>query len=211
MNNKPKSKSNLWFLFVVIVLAAMLVTFVVIGAVMALLFALDVIPAQQQFAPLPFMMLIIVSIVIGTGISLIVGRSILQPIGRLSDALDTVAKGDFSIRLDEKTKVREISRMYENFNAMTRELSGIETLRSDFIANVSRDTPLSCAIGSLQRNKEKTIWIKSRATRASCPSLRAIFFGFQSWKTKALFPIKNIIAWTSKSEKPFFRLKTSGA
>ena len=76
MNNKPKSKSNLWFLFVVIVLAAMLVTFVVIGAVMALLFALDVIPAQQQFAPLPFMMLIIVSIVIGTGISLIVGRSI---------------------------------------------------------------------------------------------------------------------------------------
>lgn len=95
MNNKPKSKSNLWFLFVVIVLAAMLVTFVVIGAVMALLFALDVIPAQQQFAPLPFMMLIIVSIVIGTGISLIVGRSILQPIGRLSDALDTVAKGDF--------------------------------------------------------------------------------------------------------------------
>lgn len=160
MNNKPKSKSNLWFLFVVIVLAAMLVTFVVIGAVMALLFALDVIPAQQQFAPLPFMMLIIVSIVIGTGISLIVGRSILQPIGRLSDALDTVAKGDFSIRLDEKTKVREISRMYENFNAMTRELSGIETLRSDFIANVSHEfkTPLTAIEGyaALLRNRELT-------------------------------------------------------
>ena len=187
MNNKPKSKSNLWFLFVVIVLAAMLVTFVVIGAVMALLFALDVIPAQQQFAPLPFMMLIIVSIVIGTGISLIVGRSILQPIGRLSDALDTVAKGDFSIRFqnkktyaeyqiignafndmvseisirfDEKTKVREISRMYENFNAMTRELSGIETLRSDFIANVSHEfkTPLTAIEGyaALLRNRELT-------------------------------------------------------
>ena len=106
------------------------------------------------------MMLIIVSIVIGTGISLIVGRSILQPIGRLSDALDTVAKGDFSIRLDEKTKVREISRMYENFNAMTRELSGIETLRSDFIANVSHEfkTPLTAIEGyaALLRNRELT-------------------------------------------------------
>lgn len=104
MNNKPKSKSNLWFLFVVIVLAAMLVTFVVIGAVMALLFALDVIPAQQQFAPLPFMMLIIVSIVIGTGISLIVGRSILQPIGRLSDALDTVARAIFHSLGEKQSK-----------------------------------------------------------------------------------------------------------
>ena len=121
MNNKRKS--NLWLLFVVIVLAVTIMTFIILGAAMAILFALGIIPTQQQLAPFPFIMLILLSIILGTSISLIIGRIILKPVDKLSNGLERVAKGDFSIRLDEKTNVKEISRIYENFNAMTQELS----------------------------------------------------------------------------------------
>ena len=56
MNNKRKS--NLWLLFVVIVLAVTIMTFIILGAAMAILFALGIIPTQQQLAPFPFIMLI---------------------------------------------------------------------------------------------------------------------------------------------------------
>ena len=158
MNNKRKS--NLWLLFVVIVLAVTIMTFIILGAAMAILFALGIIPTQQQLAPFPFIMLILLSIILGTSISLIIGRIILKPVDKLSNGLERVAKGDFSIRLDEKTNVKEISRIYENFNAMTQELSGIETLRSDFIANVSHEfkTPLTAIEGyaALLCNQELT-------------------------------------------------------
>jgi signal transduction histidine kinase len=60
----------------------------------------------------------------------------------------TVAKGDFSRRIppqrkDGKTGYTEA--MYQDFNAMAQELSSIETLKTDFISNVSHEikTPLA--------------------------------------------------------------------
>ena len=159
-NNGKSARSNLWLIFVAIVSAVMVIALILITTIMSVLFALGVIPTQQQMAPPLFIMLIVLSIILGVGMSLIIGRIILKPVDKLSNGLESVARGDFSIRLNEKTKVKEISRMYENFNAMTQELSGIETLRSDFIANVSHEfkTPLTAIEGyaDLLRNQELT-------------------------------------------------------
>ena len=71
-----------------------------------------------------------------------------RPVKRIMAALDQVMQGDFSVRIPPvkefagETGFNEIIRA---INAMTAELQGTETLRTDFIANVSHElkTPLA--------------------------------------------------------------------
>lgn len=90
----------------------------------------------------------IVCIIIGTIITGFVGRTILQPIHDLSKATSEVARGNFSVRVREPSD-NEYGTLARNFNKMAQELSGIETLRGDFISNVSHEfkTPLASVQG----------------------------------------------------------------
>ena len=71
-----------------------------------------------------------------------------RPTKQIMDALDKVMQGDFMVRIAPvkefagETGFNEIIRA---INAMTAELQGTETLRTDFIANVSHElkTPLA--------------------------------------------------------------------
>lgn len=90
----------------------------------------------------------IVCIIIGTIITGFVGRTILQPIHDLSKATSEVARGNFAVRVREPSD-NEYGTLARNFNKMAQELSGIETLRGDFISNVSHEfkTPLASIQG----------------------------------------------------------------
>lgn len=89
------------------------------------------------------------SIIAGVLISAIVGKRILEPIKKLSTAAKKVSEGDFSVRLEEKSRVDELGRMARNFNLMVQELGNTATLREDFIANLSHEfkTPLASIEG----------------------------------------------------------------
>lgn len=71
-----------------------------------------------------------------------------RPVKQITEAAQKIIQGDFSVRiqpmriLDSEERFNEI---IDCFNKMAEELSGIETLRTDFIANVSHElkTPLA--------------------------------------------------------------------
>lgn len=73
--------------------------------------------------------------------------TIERPIRRLLEATARVKAGDFSVRIMpfHKTHKDEFDAIIDDFNEMTEELSSVETLRSDFISNVSHElkTPLA--------------------------------------------------------------------
>lgn len=71
-----------------------------------------------------------------------------RPVKRILDALSKITGGDFSVRikpLHKKRAYNEYDVIIEDINKMAKELSSIETLKTDFISNVSHEikTPLA--------------------------------------------------------------------
>jgi signal transduction histidine kinase len=71
-----------------------------------------------------------------------------KPIRTIADAAQKVANGDFNVRIPPHRrdgKKDDIEVLIEDFNTMAEELSTIETLKTDFISNVSHEikTPLA--------------------------------------------------------------------
>ena len=101
-----------------------------------------------------------------------------RPVRRITEAASRMIRGDFSVRIEPVARLgsddgfREI---IDCLNKMAEELSGVETLRTDFIANVSHEmkTPLA-VIGSYARllgspglSEEKRIEYAGAVTDAS--------------------------------------------
>lgn len=75
-------------------------------------------------------------------------RMVDRPVKQIMDALDQVMQGDFSVRIEpvkEFAGETGFNQIITAINRMTAELQGTETLRTDFIANVSHElkTPLA--------------------------------------------------------------------
>lgn len=71
-----------------------------------------------------------------------------RPVKNITDAAEKIMQGDFSVRIKLQGKFAtddSFNKVIDCFNQMAEELSGVETLRTDFIANVSHEmkTPLS--------------------------------------------------------------------
>lgn len=74
--------------------------------------------------------------------------TIEKPVQRIVEGAEKMMQGDFTVRIPTQTKFAAddtFDEIIHCFNRMARELQGVETLRTDFIANVSHEmkTPLS--------------------------------------------------------------------
>lgn len=75
-------------------------------------------------------------------------NTVIKPVRMIQAGLDKVVNGDFSTRIPYvygPDSENEFDQIITGLNKMIQELSGVETLRTDFIANVSHElkTPLA--------------------------------------------------------------------
>ena len=71
-----------------------------------------------------------------------------RPVNRITEAAGKIMQGDFSVRIKKQSKFvtdDKFNEVIDCFNKMAEELASVETLRTDFIANVSHEmkTPLA--------------------------------------------------------------------
>ena len=100
-----------------------------------------------------------------------------KPVRMITEAAEKIMNGDFSVRIKHLhgSGMEGFNKIGEAINAMAEELSSVETLRTDFIANVSHEmkTPLAVMqnYGALLRapdlSEEKRIEYAKAVTDAS--------------------------------------------
>jgi len=101
----------------------------------------------EAAAKITFLNVLIITVIFKTAD--FIRRKIMvdKPAKMITDAAEKIMGGDFSVRVKEMRGVGMdgFNQIGESINAMAKELSSVETLRTDFIANVSHEmkTPLA--------------------------------------------------------------------
>ncbi len=101
--------------------------------------------------------------------------TVTRPVNRIKDGMNRMVAGDFSVRIPYikgENSSNEFDAIIKGFNEMAAELSGVETLRTDFISNVSHElkTPLSVIQNYATMLQSKTLSEEQRIEYASAIS-----------------------------------------
>lgn len=107
------------------------------------------------------------SAIIGLVLVIVVFKHIVGPIRKMTLATKKVAKGDFTVQIDNGRKHRrdEIGLLTDNFNMMVRELESNEYLSKEFMSNVSHEfkTPIASIQGFAKLLKDDGISDKEKS------------------------------------------------
>lgn len=149
MNEKRESfrqRVGLPLLFSAIVFAILIISSVIIfliGVLLIRINAVNLLKVTKNEPIFSVILLLIISVLVGTVVSFMISRFPLKPVRRVIDATNRLAAGDFSTRLDLPGP-SALSELANSFNRMAEELGGIEMLRSDFVDNFSHEfkTPI---------------------------------------------------------------------
>ena len=135
-----------FFLIVAFVVSCCMMLFVtVLADTMGLVFTVENIGTA---AKLTFGNVLLITFFSGTFDYFRRKQMVERPVKQIMAALDQVMQGDFSVRIEpvkEFAGETGFNEIIKAINKMTAELAGTETLRTDFIANVSHElkTPLA--------------------------------------------------------------------
>ena len=135
----------LFFLMVGFVVSCCMMLFLnVLSKEMGLIYTPDNI---ADAAKITFLNVLIITVLFKTAD--FIHRKIMvdRPVKMITDAAEKIMNGNFSARVKpmHRSGMEGFNQIGESINAMAEELSSVETLRTDFIANVSHEmkTPLS--------------------------------------------------------------------
>lgn len=139
----------MWLYFTGIIFATICAVFLLICAIWFLLFETGRVSIDPRDRHAPLLLFAFGSLLLGTVIAVFVGKRIVRPVQNMENAFAELSRGNFNVRVSENVKILEIQKMARLFNAMVYDLSHMETLRSDFVANVSHEfkTPIAAIEG----------------------------------------------------------------
>lgn len=124
---------------VVFVFFILLVTMIITSCVSYLLIWLGILSAtDSNELVILFLFVLLFSVVLGTALTSVTGRLFMRPISRMITATSEIANGNFDVRVDA-SGTEEMKRLAEGFNNMAMELGSVETMRSDFVSNISHE------------------------------------------------------------------------
>ena len=108
-------------------------------------------PVKNMTDSLRIQMIVLscVMLVLSIILSLIYSRQLSKPIIEMNNEADKLAKGDFDVHFEQDSGSRELDELGEKLNYAASELSKVNALRTELIANVSHDlrTPLTLITG----------------------------------------------------------------
>lgn len=154
MRNEKRFRSILKWMnnFVVFfLLVAFVITCCMMLFVSALTDTLHITLTQENLgvaAKLTFLNVLILTVIFNIIDTLRRKFMVERPVQEITEAAEKIIRGDFSVRVKPQNKFGTdgtFQRITECFNQMAEELGSVETLRTDFIANVSHEmkTPLA--------------------------------------------------------------------
>jgi len=119
--------------------------------------ALEPVAATADILKKIFVFILVVVLIISVIISLILAISYTRPLRKLSNAAKAVTAGNYSVQIDNKFN-DEIGLLIDDFNNMTTQLSKVDVLRKDLVANVSHElrTPLTMIKGYAETIRDLT-------------------------------------------------------
>lgn len=141
----------LWQYFVFFLLIAFVVTCCMLLFLETLQANMEVPLTQEMIetaAKLTFGNVVLISLLCTVIDSMRRWFTVTRPVQRIADAAEKITEGDFSVHIRPVFSMGGqdgLNTIIHSFNRMAQELSGIETLRTDFISNVSHElkTPLA--------------------------------------------------------------------
>lgn len=152
---KHKSRYSLTILFALLTFGILAVSVVLAAGLSYVLTRFGILPIQTDLFPESLQLLIfmsVISVIVGTGLSMLAVRIPLAPINWLISQMNRLADGDFQARVHFKKPISMIPaflEVEESFNKMAQELGDTELLRQDFINNFSHEfkTPIVSIAG----------------------------------------------------------------
>lgn len=149
--NYNKILRSVWSFFIFFLLTAFIVTCCMLVFLNALMLEMKVNFTRDDIviaARLTFGNVLLLTVLFTLVDSVRRKLTVERPVKRILQAADRMMKGDFSVRIKPPGDLisnGSFGEIIACFNKMAEELSGVETLRNDFVANVSHEikTPLT--------------------------------------------------------------------
>jgi signal transduction histidine kinase len=106
----------------------------------------------------------VTSLVVGTVLSLIAGKRLLEPVKNLAAGMKKVSEGNFKVQIEEPRGPEELDELIRSFNKMAQELDGTELFRTDFINDFSHEfkTPIASIRGFAKQLQKDTLTPEQR-------------------------------------------------
>ncbi|MBS2537491.1 HAMP domain-containing histidine kinase [Catenulispora sp. NF23] len=86
-----------------------------------------------------------VAVILSLGVTQILAHGMTSPLRSMADAVERIARGDYSRRVTTATGRDEVGQLASAFNLMAADLEAVDRQRKELIANVSHElrTPIS--------------------------------------------------------------------